>query len=281
MQRIEVTGVCCRNKHPAAFFQGSAAHYPTKCRGPMHIALARALLPSREVMHCAAWLRKTVRIYGSCVRRNERARRRTPPGLSGALPLAEGDAPRRPGISPPGSGTAVPPDRHHLRRLWRRRSPGTADPLRRDPADHVGQGMGDAGKGPEAAGPRAQHVPARHLSRPRHPARQHHPRRPDLPEPGVPPGDERPGRAARRLCPHRRHRHRPDRRRQFHRAGGQCADALGRVLHAGKPRNHDAAVSGPVRPPPRRAGGTLSRRIAVGAALGGAAVAPRRSRRSP
>ncbi len=85
---------------------------------------------------------------------------------------------------------------------------------------------------------------------------------------------------ARRLCPYRRHRHRPGRRRQFHRAGGQCAHAVRRVLHAGKPRNHDAAVSGPVRPPPRRAGGKISRRIAVGAALGGAAVAPRRSRRS-
>src|SRR6185436_9496514 len=34
-----------------------------KCRKPMHIALARALLPSREVMHCAAWLREIVRIY--------------------------------------------------------------------------------------------------------------------------------------------------------------------------------------------------------------------------
>ena len=86
------------------------------------------------------------------------------------------------------------------------------------------------------------------------------------------PGDERPERAARRLCPHRRDRHRPGRRRQFHRAGGQCADALGRLLHAGKPRNHDAAVSGPVRPPPRRTRGTLSRRIAVGVALGGAAL---------
>ncbi len=131
--------------------------------------------------------------------------------------------------------------------------------------------MDPAGKGPEAAGARAQHVPARHLSRPRHPARQHHPRRPDLPEPGVPAGDERPGRAARRLCPYRRHRHRPDRRGKLHRAGGQCADAVGRVLHAGKPRNHDAAVSGPVRPPPRRAGGKISGRVAVGAALGGAA----------
>ena len=238
----------------------------------MHIALARALLPSREVMHCAAWLREIVRIYGRCLRRNERARRRPPPGLPGALPLAEGDASGRPGISPSGGGTAVPPDRHHLRRLWRRRSPGTADPLRRDPADHVGEGMDHAGKGPEAAGPRAQHVPARHLSRPRHPARQHHSRRPDLPEPGIPARDERPERAARRLRAHRRDRHRPGRRRQFHRAGGQCADALGRVLHAGKPRNHDAAVSGPVRPPPRRTRGALSGRIAVGVALGGAAL---------
>ncbi len=131
--------------------------------------------------------------------------------------------------------------------------------------------MGAPGEGPEAAGARAQHVPARHLSRPRHPARQHHSRRPDLPEPGIPAGDERPARAARRLCPHRRHRHRPHQSGRVLRAGGQCADALRRVLHAGKPRNHDAAVSGPVRPPPRRAGGKVSGRIAVGAALGGAA----------
>ncbi len=48
---------------------------------------------------------------------------------------------------------------------------------------------------------------------------------------------------------------------KLHRAGGQCAHALRRVLHAGKPRNHDAAVSGPVRPPPRRAGGALSGRL--------------------
>ena len=49
---------------------------------------------------------------------------------------------------------------------------------------------------------------------------------------------------------------------EFLRAGGQCAHALRRLLHAGKPRNHDAAVSGPVRPPSRRAGGELSGRIA-------------------
>ena len=185
--------------------------------------------------------------------------------------MAEGDTSGRPRISPPGSGIAVPPDRHHLRGLWRFRSPGTADPLRRDPADPVRQGMDPARKGPEAAGPRAQHVPARYLSRPRYPARQCHPRRPDLPEPGIPAGDERPGRAARRLCPHRRHRHHPHRCGKLHRAGGQCAHPVGRVLHAGKPRNHDAAVSGPVRPPPRRAGGKIPGRAIVGAALGGAA----------
>ena len=184
--------------------------------------------------------------------------------------MAEGDATGRAGISPPGSRTAVSPDRHHLRGLWRRRGPGAADPLRRHPAHPVGQGMDAAGEGPAPARARAQHVPARHLSRPRHPARRDRARRPDLPEPGVPPGDERPGRAARRLRPHRRHRHRPGRRRQFHRAGGQCAHALGRVLHAGKPRDHDAAVSGPVRAPSHRAGRALSGRIALGAALGGA-----------
>ena len=254
-QRIEVTGFCCRNKHPAAGFSGSAANYPYQMpqANAYRAGPALATIPSSHAL--CVWLRETVRIYGSCVRRNEWPRRGPPPGLPGTLPLAQGDAAGRPRISPPGGGTAVPPDRHHLRRLWRRRSPGAADPLRRDPADHVGQGMDRARKGPEAAGPRAQHVPARHLPRPRHPARQHHPRRPDLPESGVPAGNERPGRAARRLRPYRRHRHRPGRRRQFHRAGGQCAHAVRRVLHAGKPRNHDAAVSGPVRPPPRRAGG--------------------------
>src|SRR3977135_3553285 len=55
---------------------------------------------------------------------------------------------RRLAIPLPGSRAAVPPDRHHLRGLWRRRGPRAADPLRRDPADLLGQGMGAAGKGP-------------------------------------------------------------------------------------------------------------------------------------
>ena len=55
---------------------------------------------------------------------------------------------------------------------------------------------------------------------------------------------------------------------QFHRAGRQRAHAVGRVVHAGKPRNHDAAVSGPVRAPPRRTCGKIPGRVVVGAALG-------------
>ena len=126
-------------------------------------------------------------------------------------------------------------------------------------------------KGPEAAGARAQHVPARHLSRPR------------ILRAGIIPDDLvfqnpvfRPEMNGQDV-PHDVYVHiagidivRIDAGRVL-RAGGQCAHALRRLLHAGEPRNHDAAVSGPVRPPPRRAGGKLSGRIAVGAALGGAA----------
>ena len=42
------------------------------------------------------------------------------------------------GLSPQGSRAAVPPDRHHLRGLWRGRRPGAADPVRRHPAHPVG-----------------------------------------------------------------------------------------------------------------------------------------------
>ena len=55
------------------------------------------------------------------------------------------------------------------------------------------------------------------------------------------------------------------------RARGQCAHALRRLLHAGEPRDHAAAVSGTVRAPPRRAGGELSRRAAGDAEVGRAA----------
>ena len=63
------------------------------------------------------------------------------------------------------------------------------------------------------------------------------------------------------------------------RAGGQCAHAVRRLLHAGKPRNHDAAVSGPVRAPPGGAGGELHRRTSRHAALGRAGHRVRRADR--
>ena len=48
-------------------FQAARENTPYQMPRPMHIALARPLLPSREVMHCVAWLREIVRIYGSRV----------------------------------------------------------------------------------------------------------------------------------------------------------------------------------------------------------------------
>ena len=68
-QHIEVTGFCRRIEHPAAIFSGKAGAVHIKCRHAMHIALARALLPSRCVMHCYASRKEgVVRINGSCVR---------------------------------------------------------------------------------------------------------------------------------------------------------------------------------------------------------------------
>ena len=86
--------------------------------------------------------------------------------------------------------------------------------------------------------------------------------RPGVPESGVPAGDERPEGAARHLRPYRRHRHRAGRCRDLLRARGQCPHALRRLLHAGEPGNHAAAVSGIVRAPSRRAGRELSGRVA-------------------
>ncbi len=83
--------------------------------------------------------------------------------------------------------------------------------------------------------------------------------------------------AARHLGAYRRHRHRARRRGRVLRARGQCAHALRRLLHAGKPRSDDAPDAGPVRAPPRRSGRRLSRRVARLPALGDAA--PERERR--
>ena len=89
---------------------------------------------------------------------------------------------------------------------------------------------------------------------------KHRPGRSGLPESGFPAGDERPESAARHLRPCRRHRHRAGRCRDLLRARGQCAHAVRRLLHAGEPRDHAAAVSGIVLALPHRAGRELSRR---------------------
>ncbi len=118
--------------------------------------------------------------------------------------------------------------------------------------------MAAPGKRPDPARQGAQSVPQGHLRRARDSARRRGARRPGVPQSGVPSRDERPERAARHLRPHRRHRHRAGGRRNLLRARGQCAHAVRRLLHAGEPRDHDAAVPGTVRTPPHRAGRGLS-----------------------
>ena len=88
-----------------------------------------------------------------------------------------------------------------------------------------------------------QRLHPRHLRPARDPQGRHRPRGPGLPEPGVPAGDERPEGAARHLRAHRRHRHRARRCRHLLRARGQCPHAVRRLLHAGEPGDHAAAVS--------------------------------------
>ena len=125
----------------------------------------------------------------------------------------------------------------------------------------------------------AQPLSQGHLRQARDPARRHRAGRSGVPEPGVPAGDERPEGAARHLSAYRRHRHRARRRRQFLCAGGQRAHALRRLLHAGEPRDHDAAVPGAVLAAPRRAGRELSRRTARDAEVGRAGNRAARSDR--
>ena len=89
-----------------------------------------------------------------------------------------------------------------------------------------------------------QRLPPRHLRPPRNSQGRHRARRPGVPESGVPSGDERPEGAARHLCAHRRHRRGPRRRRHLLCPGRQRPHAVRGLLHAGEPRDHDAAVPG-------------------------------------
>ena len=195
------------------------------------------------------------------------------PAYSELARLARRCPPRCSRLPPQGSRTAVPADRHHLRGLWRGRRPGAADPVRRHPAHPVVAGMGHAAAaGSSSASRRSTLYLARHLRPARNPQGRHRARGPGVPESGVPAGDERPEGAARHLRAHRRHRRGPRRCRHLLRAGGQCPHAVRRLLHAGEPRDHDAAVSGAVLAPSRRAGRELSRRTARHAEVGRAAT---------
>ena len=142
------------------------------------------------------------------------------------------------------------------------------------------RGMAAPGKGPDPARQRAERLHQGHLRRARNPARRHRAGRPGLPQSRVPSRDERAERAARYLRACRRHRHRARRCRDILRAGRQCAHALRRLLHAGEPRDHDAAFPGTVLAPSHRAGRELSGRIARHAEIGGAFRRPRAIRPS-
>ena len=132
---------------------------------------------------------------------------------------------------------------------------------------------------PRAAHQGDQPLHQGHLFQARGAARRHRAGRSRVPEPGVPARDERPARAARHLRVHRRHRHRARRCRHLLCAGGQCPHALRRLLHAGEPRDHAAAVPRPVRAPSRRAGRELSGRAARDAQVGRAGHRRRRADR--
>ena len=177
---------------------------------------------------------------------------------------------------PARGGAAIPAHRHHLCGLWRPGGAGAPDSLRRHPAHHLGQGMGDLAARPRTARQSHQRLHQGRLWPPRDLESRHRSGRPGVSKSGVSSGDERPEGAARYLRPYRRHRHRAARRRHLLRSRGQCAHAVRGLLHAGEPRDHAAAVSGAVLALPRRAGRELSRR-----AVGDAANRSRRRRRRP
>ena len=143
-------------------------------------------------------------------------------------------------------GAGVPQDGHHLRRLWRGRGGRAAHSLRHRAAHHLRQRMAPADAGHRAARPGAQRLSRRHLSPPGNPAGRAHPEGTDRQQRGLPAGNDRHPAARRRLYPHHRRRHRAHRRGRVLRPGGQCPHAVRRLLHAGKPRDDDAAVSGAV-----------------------------------
>ena len=97
---------------------------------------------------------------------------------------------------------------------------------------------------------------------------------------GVPAGDVRGRGAARRLHPYRRHRHRARGCGRVLCAGGQCAHALRRLLHAGRARDLHPPDAGAVPVAPCGAGRELPQRVAGDACNRWRRVAPPATRPS-
>ena len=112
------------------------------------------------------------------LRRDAGRRWRGARAFSRARRLARRDPGRARSREAARSRPAVPPRRHHLRRLRRRRGRRAADPVRHHPAHHSRRRNGSAlAHGPAPARHGAQPLPARHLSRAGHPQRRRDPGR--------------------------------------------------------------------------------------------------------
>ena len=122
---------------------------------------------------------------------------------------------------------------------------------------------------------RAQPLPRRRLPRAADPARRANPGRARVRRDALPPRDDRPEPAHRRVRARRGRRHRARRARRVPRARGQPALALRRQLHAREPRRDEARVRTAVRAL-RRA---RHRPVPAGAARGAAQPSHRRPRR--
>ena len=175
----------------------------------------------------------------------------------------------------------LPQDRHHLRRLWRGGRGRAADPVRHRAAHHLRRGMAPADARHRAARAGAQRLPRRHLPPPGNPALGPRAEGTDRQQRSVPARNDRRAAAGRRLHPHHRRRHRAHRRERVLRARGQCAHAVRRLLHAGEPRDDDAALPRAVPAGQGAAGRELSAAAAPVAGGGQAGQCARRADASP
>ncbi len=176
-----------------------------------------------------------------------------------------------------GGGAVLSPRRHHLCRLWRCAGRRAHHPLRHHPAHPLHPGMGEAVRGAGAAGQGAERLSARHLWAAGDPEGRQGSAGAGVAQSRLPAGDVRDRGAARRPYPYRRHRCGARGCGRLLCAGRQCAHAVRRLLHAGRPRDLHPPDAGAVPLAPGGAGRELSQRIAGDLAIGGAARGERRA----